>query len=254
MRTTARSSSSSSRFVMPTYRTSGPPSTCTRLCQSLLVEVVEPAVPLDEQVGAHQLRQRRAVARVPGHLGGPEQRGGMALELVGREVGVVLGRLRRRRPHAQVALAHLAAVEPRAEDEVQDQETPNSPEHHDRDERISLAGAGAASEALPPPPKPPPPPPPPKPPLPEPAWARRRVSRAIGGQHRTRLAPRDRVSVPDALSDRCSPLHPHRSSRRSGRRARCRRRAHLVGDRAPRRAGRRPAHACDCSARRTPSR
>ena len=44
---------------------------------------------------------------------------------------------------------HLAVVEPRAEDEVQDQERRTAPEHHDRDQRISLAGARAASEAAP---------------------------------------------------------------------------------------------------------
>ena len=71
---------------------------------ALAVEVVEAAIPLDEQVRAHEPRERLPVARVPRHLGGPEQRDGVALELVGGEVGVVLGRLGGGGPHALVAL------------------------------------------------------------------------------------------------------------------------------------------------------
>ena len=57
------------------------------------------------------------------------------------------------------------------------------------------------------------------------------------------FAPRNRVSVPDALSDRRPPLHPPRPSRRARRRARRQRRAHLLGDAPPRRPERRPEHA-----------
>jgi hypothetical protein len=88
---------------------------------ALPVEVVEPAVPLQEQVGADQLRERGAVARVPRHLRGAEQRGRVALELVGGEVGVVLGRLCGRGPDARVARAQLAVVADAVNEEI-DQE------------------------------------------------------------------------------------------------------------------------------------
>jgi hypothetical protein len=115
---------------------------------SLPVEVVEAAVPLHEEVGPHEPAERGTVARVPRHLRRAEQGDGVALELVGREVGIVLGRLRRRRPHARVPLAHLAPVADGVHTQVQEEE-PEQPEEDQDDDRIALAAAGgpAAAEA-----------------------------------------------------------------------------------------------------------
>lgn len=113
---------------------------------ALALEVVEPALPLDQQVRADQPCERRPVTRVPGHLRRVEERDRVTFQLAGREVGVVLGRLRGGGAHARVALAHLPAVAERVDEEVE-QEQAEQPEHDDHDERVALAGARGASAA-----------------------------------------------------------------------------------------------------------
>jgi hypothetical protein len=115
---------------------------------ALSVEVVQAALPLHEEIGADELLKRRAVARVPCHLGGAEERDRMALKLVGREVGVVLGRLGRGGAHAPVALAQLAAVAGAVDREVE-QEEPEEAEEDHRDDRVAAAGRATAAEAAP---------------------------------------------------------------------------------------------------------
>ena len=114
---------------------------------ALAVEVVEAAVPLHQQVGPDQpARARCAVARVPRHLGGAEQRDGVPLELVRGEVGVVLGGLGGRRAHPLVALAQLAAVANRVDGTIE-QEHAEEPEDDHGDDRVAAAAAGRAAAA-----------------------------------------------------------------------------------------------------------
>ncbi len=73
------------------------------------VEVVEPALPFLEQVGRDEPGERCAVAAVPRGLDLLEQRGGVRLDDVGGERGVVLGGLRGGSGDAPLALGHAPA-------------------------------------------------------------------------------------------------------------------------------------------------
>jgi hypothetical protein len=116
---------------------------------ALPVEVVEAAVPLHEEIRADELLKRRAVARVPGQLGGAEERHGIALQLVRGEVGVVLRGLGRGGAHAPVALAQFAAVADAVDRQIEQEQAEQAEEDH-RDDRVATAsGRAAAAEAAP---------------------------------------------------------------------------------------------------------
>ena len=100
---------SSPRWLRPTYSTFGSPMIWTRLRQPRRVHVVEAPVPFLQEVGADELAEPRAVAAVPGGLDLLEQRGGVGLDRVGGERGVVLGGLGGRGRDAAVALGHAPA-------------------------------------------------------------------------------------------------------------------------------------------------
>ena len=89
---------------------------------ALAVEVVEPTHPLDEEVGPEVPGERVAVAARPRGDDLAVQAGGVGLDELGREVGVVAGRLGRGeldpRGALAAALAHAGRVEePEADEE-----------------------------------------------------------------------------------------------------------------------------------------
>ena len=73
------------------------------------VHVVEPALPLDEQVGPDEPAERRSVAAVPRGLDLLEQRGGVGFDHVGSERLVLLGGHRGGRLDATPALGDAPA-------------------------------------------------------------------------------------------------------------------------------------------------
>ena len=108
MRTTARSSSSSSRLTSPTYWISGSPSTSTRLCQPL---AAKSSSRRDHSTmsSSPTTAASRPRSRVPCGLSLEEQIARLGHEPVGAEVGVVLA-ASAEAVRTRVALAHLPAV------------------------------------------------------------------------------------------------------------------------------------------------
>ena len=109
-------------------------------------EVVEPPRPLDHEVLADDRGEPLAVAGVPGGLSLEEQVARLRHEPVRAEVSVVLGRLGGGGSHLRVALAHLPAVAPRVNGEV-DHEDGEAAEEEQHDHGRARAAGPAAPEA-----------------------------------------------------------------------------------------------------------
>ena len=74
------------------------------------VEVVQAPLPLGQQVGCDQSRERRAVVGIPGGLDVHEQPRGRRLDDVGRERRVLLGGLGRGELHTPLAVSRAVAL------------------------------------------------------------------------------------------------------------------------------------------------
>ena len=168
IRTTARSSVSSSRFTRPTYSIFGVRQHRHPVVPSLRSKSSSRRFHSTSRSSPTSDGQPRHVAGVPRLLARHEQPARVRLQLGSREVRVILRRLGRGGPNALIPLPHLHPVAPAA-DREHTRNSPNSP-------KKNTATTGFPEpEPLPDPPPPenppPPPPPPPNPELPPPACA-----------------------------------------------------------------------------------